>query len=70
MKEGVVENCWSEEQPKCSDEKINQFKENLDKLHLILPNGKFKSKEYCVYYCRRDVEILYAGFKKFRNIFK
>ena len=67
---GDVENCWQNEAPEWENEKIIKFKENIEKLGLTLNGGKFKTKEYCIYYCKRDVEILKEGFNVFRTMTK
>ena len=68
---GIIENCWIKEKPIWNESKINQFKENLIKLNLIYEdNIHFNSREYCIYYCKRDVKILKEGWIKFRKMFK
>ena len=67
---GIIENCWIKEKPIWNEEKINQFKNNLNKLKLIEEdNIHFNSRDYCIYYCKRDVIILKEGWLKFRKMF-
>ena len=67
---GIINNCWIKEKPLWNIDKINQFKENLKKLNLIYSDGiRFNSKNYCIYYCERDVLILKKGWTKFRQMF-
>ncbi|EAL44459.2 DNA polymerase, putative [Entamoeba histolytica HM-1:IMSS] len=67
---GTIEGCWLRENPEWDKEKIKEFKMNLIKTDCLLPNGKFNTKKYCEYYCKRDVEVLRQGFIKFKEMTK
>ena len=67
MFEGVAAEVGPEENPSWNNDQKNQFIKNLNKLHLI-HDGKFNAKEYCLYYCKRDVDILKRGFNAFRKM--
>ena len=42
--------------------------DNLQELDLIYEDGiHFNAQKYCEFYCRKDVEILRDGFKKFQE---
>lgn len=66
LEEGVVENCWDNEKPKWNEEKIKQFKGNLEKKGWV-HEGKWNTKAYTIFYCMRDVDILMRGFLKFKE---
>lgn len=68
---GVIEDVGMDEKPQWKPHQFDQFKRNLETLNLIEEDGKhFNAKEYCLYYCHRDVEILKEGFKCFRQQMK
>lgn len=68
----VIEDCWKDEVPQWDLSKIKTFKDNLQRLGLIYPDGiHFNALGYAQYYCERDVKILKQGFIKQREtIFK
>ena len=66
LEEGCIENCWSEEKPRWDEKKITQFKSNLERKGWV-HNGKWDTKAYTLYYCKRDVDILMRGFLKFEE---
>lgn len=65
---GYVNNCWSQEKPKWSKDKIDQFKKNIEP-YMIGPD-KWDVRGYTLFYCNRDVDILRKGFMSFRNMCK
>ncbi len=66
LEEGVVENCWGNEKPSWDEKKIGQFKSNLEKKGWI-HDGRWNTKAYTLFYCKRDVDILMRGFLKFEE---
>ncbi|BFU22031.1 DNA polymerase, putative [Entamoeba histolytica] len=67
---GTIEGCWNNETPKWEESKIKEFKEKINKTGCLLDNGKFNTRKYCEYYCKRDVEVLRKGFMKFKEMTK
>ncbi len=66
LEEGVIENCWSDEKPSWDKKKIEQFQNNLEKKGWV-HDGRWNTKEYSLFYCMRDVDILMRGFMKFEE---
>lgn len=65
---GKLSQCGIDEKPQWSLTEHNHFKENLETLGLVgRDNETFDSKEYCLFYCKRDVAILKQGFLKFQR---
>ena len=67
--EADIESVGDSENPPWDKEKKKEFKEKLGELKLIR-NEKWNVKEYTLYYCVRDVNILRNGFNKFRKMCK
>ena len=65
----TIENCWRKETPQWDNDKINQFKNNLQRLNYI-ENNQWNVEKYTYYYCMRDVQILRDGVKKFAQMTK
>lgn len=66
LEEGIIDNCWKNEKPCWDEKKITQFKSNLEKKGWT-HNGRWNTKAYTLYYCKRDVDILMRGFLKFEE---
>ena len=66
---GNIKDVGKDEQPPWNSEQKNQFIENCKRLNILNEEtGEFDSKKYCIFYCKRDVNILRYGFLKFRQM--
>ena len=65
---GKRTDCGATEKPEWKSEEHAHFYRNLVELNLLYPDGeRFDSKQYCLFYCKRDVAILKQGFLKFQR---
>ena len=63
----VIEGCWNNEVKKWDEDKIEQFKKNIDISGARVDDEHFNARKYAAFYCNRDVQLLKRGFEVFRE---